>query len=72
MSFVILARLTGSQKVDPPLTLSQEQKTKLLDQEKNPQSNQSAWTSLLYWVLAKVLYCLAVDEYLVNEDKLIA
>jgi len=42
MSFVILARLTGSQKVDPPLTLSQEQKTKLLDQEKNPQSNQSA------------------------------
>lgn len=42
MSFVILARLTGSQKVDPPLPLSQEQKIKLLDQEKDPQSNQSA------------------------------
>jgi len=35
MSFVILARLTGSQKVDPPPPLSQEEKTKLLDQDKD-------------------------------------
>jgi protein quaking len=42
MSFVILARLTGSQKVDPPLPLLPEEKTKLLDQDKDLQSNKSA------------------------------
>nr|ABK22087.1 unknown [Picea sitchensis] len=42
MSFVILARLTGSQKVDPPLPLIPEEKTKLLDQDKDLQSNKSA------------------------------
>jgi protein quaking len=42
MSFVILARLTGSQKVDPPPPLLPEEKTKLLDQDKDLQSNKSA------------------------------
>jgi len=42
-TFVVLARLTGSQKVDVPPTSSQEENTKLLlDQGKDLQSDQSA------------------------------